>query len=124
MIMFDVVVVGDARQLLFDFLIGQRNRENAKTIHAEQNLKDRLQMGYIQPMLKRHKEAFKKYYTLYLVILYSLIPQYIITVLFHVFMPQFIWYIFGIFISIKILLAIFYRGKLGALKKSIYAQKK
>ena len=124
LVMLDKVVIGDARRLLLDFLIGQRNRKNAKTIHAEQSFADRVKMGYILPMLKKYKETFKKYHTLYLVILYSLIPQYVTVILFHIFAPGFIWYVFGTFLVVKFLLAAFYTLELGPLKMSVYAQKK
>ena len=124
MIMLDKVVISDARRLLLDFLVGQRNRKNAKKIHAEQNFSDRVKMGYILPLLKKYTAAFKKYHTLYLVILYSLIPQYITIILFHIFAINIIWYVFGVFLGLKLLLAIFYTLELGPLKMSVYAQKK
>ena len=124
MIMLDKVVISDARRLLLDFLIGQRNQKNAKKIHAEQSFIDRVKMGYIQPMLKKYTETFRKYHILYLVILYSLIPQYITIVLFHIFVPSVIWYVFGVFLAIKLLITIFYTLELGPQKMSVYAQKK
>ena len=124
MIMLDKVVISDARRLLLDFLIGERNRKNAKKIHAEQSFSDRVKMGYILPMLKKYTGTFRKYHILYLVILYSLIPQYITIVLFHIFVPSIIWYVFGVFLAIKLLLTIFYTLELGPQKMSVYAQKK
>lgn len=123
-IMLDIIVISDARRLLLDFLIGQRNRKNAKRIHAEQSFSDRVKMGYIQPMLKKYTGAFRKYHILYLIILYSLIPQYITIVLCHIFATNIIWYVFGVFLGIKLLLTIFYTLELGPLKMSVYAQKK
>ena len=124
MIMLDKVVISDARRLLLDFLIGERNRKNAKKIHAEQSFSDRVKMGYILPMLKKYTGTFRKYHILYLVILYSLIPQYITIVLFHILVPSVIWYVFGVFLAIKLLLTIFYTLELGPQKMSVYAQKK
>ena len=124
MIMLDKVVISDARRLLLDFLIGERNRKNAKKIHAEQSFSGRVKMGYILPMLKKYTGTFRKYHILYLVILYSLIPQYITIVLFHIFVPSVIWYVFGVFLAIKLLLTIFYTLELGPQKMSVYAQKK
>ena len=124
MIMLDKVVISDARRLLLDFLIGERNRKNAKKIHAEQSFSDRVKMGYILPMLKKYTRTFRKYHILYLVILYSLIPQYITIVLFHILVPSVIWYVFGVFLAIKLLLTIFYTLELGPQKMSVYAQKK
>ena len=124
MIMLDKVVISDARRLLLDFLIGQRNRKNARKIHAEQRFSDRVTMGYIQPMLKKHTGAFRKYHILYMVILCSLIPQYITIALFHILETNVIWYVFGVFLGIKLLLTIFYTLELGPQKMSVYAQKK
>ena len=124
MIMLDKVVISDARRLLLDFLIGERNRKNAKKVHAEQSFSDRVKMGYILPMLKKYTRTFRKYHILYLVILYSLIPQYITIVLFHIFAPSVIWYVFGVFLAIKLLITIFYTLELGPQKMSVYAQKK
>lgn len=123
-ILMDIIVISDARRLLLDFLIGQRNRKNAKKVHAEQSFSDRVKMGYILPMLKKYIGAFRKYHILYLVILYSIIPQYITIVLFHIFVPSIIWYVFGVFLGIKLLLTIFYTLELGPQKMSVYAQKK
>ena len=124
MIMLDIIVISDARRLLLDFLIGERNRKNAKRIHAEQSFSDRMKMGYILPMLKKYTGVFRKYHILYLIILYSLIPQYITIVLFHIFVPSVIWYVFGVFLAIKLLITIFYTLELGPQKMSVYAQKK
>ena len=122
-ILFDAIIVSDARRLLLDFLIGQRNRKNAKKIHSEQSFKNRIHMGYIQPMLKKNKEAFRKYHILYLIIIYSLIPQYIVACLFHFLAPSIIFYVIGTLSLIRILLVIFYRLELGPNRMSVYAKK-
>ena len=85
MAMLDILNLSDARKLLLDFLIGQRNRKNAMKIHSEQRFKDRINMGYIYPMLKKHKPIFRKYHMLYLVMLSSIIPQYVSLILCRVF---------------------------------------
>lgn len=120
----DAIIISDARHILLDFLIGQRNRKNANKIHAEQSFADKVKMGYIQPMLKKNASTFKKYHILYLSILYSLLPQYIVMALFHVFASDIMWYPLGFFGIIKILLGIFYWLELGPNKMSVYAQKK
>ena len=122
-VLLDVLVVSDARRVLLDFLIGLRNRKNARKIHSEQSFKNKIHMGYIQPMLKKNKEAFRKYHILYLAIIYSLIPQYIVVCLFHLFIPSIILYVVGTLLLIRILLAIFYRLELGSNRMSVYAQK-
>ena len=122
-VLFDVITVSDARRLLLDFLIRQRNRKNARKIHSEQSLKNKIHMGYIQPMLKKNKEAFRKYHMLYLANIYSLIPQYVAVCLFHFLLPNIILYVVGTLLLIRIFLAIFYRLELGSNRISVYAQK-
>ena len=38
-VLFDIIIISDARRLLLDFLIGQRNRKNALQIHSKQTFK-------------------------------------------------------------------------------------
>ena len=124
-VLIDVIIISDARHLLLDFLIGQRNRKNAMKIHSEQTFKNRVHMGYIHPMLKKYQKTFKKYHVLYLVVLYSLVPQYVTLVLIHVFTPDFFFkFTAGVCLICRLLLAIFYRLELGPQRISVYAKKK
>ena len=123
MAMLDILNLSDARKLLLDFIIGQRNRKNAMKIHSEQRFKDRINMGYIYPMLKKHKPIFRKYHMLYLVMLSSIIPQYVSLILCHFFVPNVVMYLVGVCILIRIILAVFLRLELGAQRMSVYAQK-
>ena len=58
-VLIDVIIISDARHLLLDFLIGQRNRKNAMQIHSEQTFKNKVHMGYIHSMLKKYQKTFK-----------------------------------------------------------------
>ena len=124
MVLFDAIIISDARRLLLDFLIGQRNRKHALEIHSAQTFKNRINMGYILPMLKKYQKTFKKYHILYLSILYSLIPQYFASILSCFLAPNVVKYIIGVCLGIRLLLAIFYRLELGPQRISVYAQKK
>ncbi|MBQ9148052.1 MAG: hypothetical protein IJX69_00615 [Oscillospiraceae bacterium] len=123
LIALDMIIISDARRLLLDFLVGARNRKNAAKIHAEQSLRNRISMGYILPMLKKNERQFGKYHALYLAVLYSLIPQYTAVVVFHVFWKSVIWYVFGGCLTLRFVLAVFYRLELGPNRISVYAQK-
>ena len=123
MAMLDILNISDARKLLLDFLIGQRNRKNAMKIHSEQRFKDRINMGYIYPMLKKHKPIFRKYNMLYLVMLSSIIPQYVSLILCRVFAPNVVIYLVGVCILIRVILAVFLHLELGPQRMSVYAQK-
>lgn len=122
-ILFDIIIISDARRILLDFLIGRRNRKNAMQIHSEQTLNNRIHMGYIHPMLKKHQNTFKKYHILYLVILYSLVPQYATIVLVHIFVPDIFKYVIGAYLVVRLILAVAYRLELGPQRRSVYAKK-
>lgn len=122
-LLLDLIIVSDARKLLLDFLIGQRNRKSAVLFHSGQPFFSKLNMGYILPLLKKYQATFKKYHALYLVILYSLIPQYITVVLFHVYLPHIASYLMGLYLFARVLLSAFYRLELGPQGVSVYAKK-
>ena len=124
MIQFDIIIISSARRHLLDFLIGRKNKKSARKIHSEQTFKNRINMGYIYPMLKKYQKTFKKFHTLYLSILYSLIPQYIVGVLSCFFVPNIAKYIIGVLLGVRLLLTVFYRLELGPHRQSVYAQKK
>lgn len=124
LVLLDIIIISDARHLLLDFLIGQRNRKYAIQIHSQQTFKNRVHMGYIYPMLTKLRNTFKKYHILYLVILYSLVPQYVAIALVHILMPNIVKYIAGVYLILRLLLAVFYRLELGPQRISVYAKKK
>ena len=124
LVLFDIIIISDARRILLDFLIGQRNRKNAIQIHSEQTFKNRVHMGYIYPMLNNHQKTFKKYHILYLLVLCSLVPQYVTIVLIQTLVPNIIKYIVAFCLIVRLLLAIFYRLELGPQRISVYAKKK
>lgn len=75
-------------------------------------------------MLKKHQNTFKKYHTLYLVILYSLVPQYVAIVLVHIRVPYIFKYFMGAYLIVRLLLTVFYCLELGPQRISVYAKKK
>ena len=119
----DILILFDGRRVLFDFLIGRRNRKSAKKIHGEQTDWDRLTMNYIEPMLKKHKKEFRRFHVLYKVLLYSLVPRFFALGLAHILFTNIVWYIYGSYFAIQIGVSAIYRVVLGANRRSVYAQK-
>lgn len=78
LVLMDCITVFSLRDFLIDFLIGVRNRKNAKKIHAQQTLKRRITLSYIKPLLKRHITAFTVHHLIYMIVITTLIPQYMI----------------------------------------------
>ena len=125
LVLLNVITIIDARILLFDFMIGRRNRKSARKIHKEQSFKDRITMGYIYPMLKKNTVEFKWYHTLYLNVLYTIVPQCAVVVLVGMFFPKIVLYVGGVFFALGIVAAIIYRVALpgGRGGRSQYSKK-
>lgn len=122
-LLLDLMNLWEGRDLLFDFLVGCRNRKSARKIHGEQNRWGRLTMSYIAPMLKKHKKEFRRFHMLYKILLYSLVPRYFVLVLAHILFTNAVWYIYGSYFVIQVGVAVSYRIIRGPNRISVYAQK-
>ena len=123
LILIDWLVIYALRCLLLDFLIGRRNLKSAKRIHAEQPFIQRVSMGYIKGMLKNYIHDFVAYRTLYLIILYTLIPQYIAIIVCNICLGYKSLYVIGVFAAIKLFIDIFLRFQVDGLMMSKYRKK-
>ena len=121
--LIDWMVIGALRNLLFDFLIGRRNLKSAKRIHEEQPFVQRVSMGYIKGLLKEYIRDFVAYRTLYLIILYTLIPQYIVVIVCNICLGYKSFYVLGAFAAIKLIIVIFLRFQVDAQRMSKYRKK-
>ena len=121
--LIDWMVISDLRRLLLDFLIGRRNLKSAKQIHAEQSFIQRVSMGYIKGMLKNYVRDFVAYRILYLIILYTLIPQYVALIVCNICLGYKSFYVLGVFATIKLLIDIFLRFQVDSLRMSKYRKK-
>lgn len=121
--LIDWMVISALRSLLLDFLIGRRNLKSAKRIHEEQPFIQRVSMGYIKGMLKENIRDFVTYRTLYLIILYTLIPQYIAIIVCNICLGYKSFYVIGVFAAIKLSIDIFLRFQVDAQRMSKYRKK-
>ena len=71
--LLDTIAISSLRRFLYDFLIGARNRKNARNIYRQRSLKDRVFLGFIRSFLKSHRSAFDVYHWIYLMELVSLV---------------------------------------------------
>ena len=121
--LIDWTVISALRSLLLDFLIGRRNLKSAKRIHAEQPFIQRVSMGYIKGMLKNYVRDFVAYRTLYLIILYTLIPQYVAVIVCNICLGYKSFYVVVAFAAIKLIIEIFLRFQVDAQRMSKYRKK-
>ena len=121
--LIDGIVIYTLRRLLFDFLIGRRNLKSARRIHNEQPFMQRVTLGYIKGMLKNYVRDFVSYRTLYLIILYTLIPQYIAVIVCNICLGYKSFYVVVAFAAIKLIIEIFLRFQVDAQWMSKYRKK-
>lgn len=123
MVILDYITISSLRSFLIDFLIGRRNRKSAHTIHSQQPLKERITLSYIKPFLKHYIAEFKFHHRIYMVVIYTIIPQY-----FSLLLCGFIWgiksiYLLGCFASLKFIICLVIRLQTDSNRISIYRKK-
>ena len=115
LVLLDCITITSFRRLLVGILIDARNHKSADRINKEQTSLSKITLSYIPDYLKRNIKYFKKFHFLYLVDLYSLVPQYFILGIFTAFWPIQSRYLYCFFIGIKILMNIIIRFQVDSL---------
>ncbi len=78
----DDIAIDLLRGILLDFLIGVRNRKIAKEIYRQQSIRDKILLSFIKQYLKEYISAFEFYHIVYMAELISLVPQYVVIIVF------------------------------------------
>ena len=76
-VMLDVLLCNDLKNLVYSFLLSKRNIKGAKKIHDQQTKKDRFTLKYIEQHAIYPKE-FRFFQSFRMIYLYSLLPVYAI----------------------------------------------
>ena len=76
-VMLDVLLCNDLKNLVYSFLLSKRNIKGAKKIHDQQTKKDRFTLKYIEQYAIYPKE-FRFFQSFRMIYLYSLLPVYAI----------------------------------------------
>lgn len=74
----DFCAIDTLREFLWDFLSIKRNKLAMRRNLAQQTRKDQITMNYIGPLLKKNQKPFRVWHCVYLSVIYSLLPQYVI----------------------------------------------
>lgn len=123
MLVLDFVTIADIRKFLVDFLMVKRNTKHAWEIHRAQPLKERITLSYISFHLKKYAKEFTVYHRLYLAVLYTLIPQYVILITCNCILGIKSMYVLAVFAAIKLMICITIRLHVDSNRISIYRQK-
>ena len=120
LIAIDLIIIRTIRKFLIDFLRTKRNKKSAAKIYAMQSEEDKITLAFIKPLLSVHVTAFTAYQKLYMALLYTLIPQYLIVILCNVFLKQNSIFVIAVFGAIKIGIYFFIKLHTDANGASIY----
>lgn len=78
LLILDCVTVSELRHFILDFLpVKKKKSEKA---YINQSLWDKIKLSYIQVHLRKHVKEFGIWHRIYLMVLYTLLPQYIILI--------------------------------------------
>lgn len=123
MLILDFVAVSGLRKILLDFLRVKRSRHNADQIYATQSLFDKIKLSFIKAHLKKYIKEFSVFHGLYVVVLSTLVPQYIILILCNVLMGMKSLYVLCSFAIVKLVICIWVRMNVDSNRVSIYRKK-
>ena len=84
LLLLDILSLLDLRKLLYSFLLSKRNLKGARKIYKEQTVKNKILLSYIKQYAIYTKE-FIFFKRLYIVWLFSLVPQYVILLIVNMF---------------------------------------
>ena len=124
LILLDCIAIFDMRHLVFEFLIVGKNIKGAYKIHKQQRLSDRITLSYIERRVRDYKSQFKFNHLVYLLTLYSLIPQYVILILCNMLLKEKSLYVIGCFAVLKFFICLIARLQVDSSRVSIYRQRK
>ena len=106
LILIDLAVIPALRSFLWDFLMIRRNKQGMKRNLSLQTKWDRITLNYIGVQLTQHQCAFQFWHGIYLAVIYSILPQYLLVGIALLFFDTIAAYIIGFFVIIKTLLGL------------------
>ena len=106
LVLLDCIDISDLRRLLIGILIHERNRKSANRIYKEQEPLARITLSYLPLHLKKNRQYFSRFYRLYHAELISLLPQYLLLILFTALWGVQSRFAFYGFAGIKLLLGV------------------
>ncbi len=123
LLLSDLIVLSSWRKFLQDFLTGNKNRKSARKIYAQQTIKGKILLDYIDSLLEFNQDIFKAYYRIYVCMVVTVIPQYVISIVLLIFFKEFSGYFLGLVSFFKIVLFLVVRFQRDASRNSKYAFK-
>ena len=123
MLILDIVTISDLRKFLLDFLRVKKSRSNANAVYAMQSLQDKITLSFIKAHLKKYIKEFTIFHRMYMVVMYTLIPQYFILIMSNVLLGMKSMYVLCFFAVVKIIICFLVRINVDSNRVSIYRRK-
>lgn len=123
LISLDFLTVFELRSFLLQFTGKSKNRKKYRQIYETKTPIEKITLSFIEQMLKRDKGSFLFFQKMYVVVLVTLVPQYILFSLCTVFMPQYSIHALIFFGTIKIIICLIMRFHVDSNGVSVYRKK-
>ena len=123
MVILDFIAISDLRKFLLDFLRVKRSKNNANRVYKSQSLCDKIMLSFIKEHLKKYIKEFTAFHRLYVVVIFTLFPQYVILIVCNVLMGMKSMYVLCIFAIIKLIVCFIVRINVDSNRVSIYRNK-
>ena len=123
MLILDIVTISDLRKFLLDFLRVKKSRSNANGVYAMQSLQDKITLSFIKAHLKKYIKEFTIFHRMYMVVMYTLIPQYFILIMSNVLLGMKSMYVLCFFAAVKLIICFLVRINVDSNRVSIYRRK-
>lgn len=123
MLILDLITISSLRKFLLDFLRVSKSKKNAKLIYTMQPLKNKIMLSFIGEHLKKYTKEFFRFHKLYRVVLYTLLPQYVIVIACNILLKMKSVYVLCLFAAIKLFICFFIRINVDSNRVSVYRKK-
>ena len=123
MLILDLVTIGDLRKFLLDFLRVKRSRKSADSIYAVQSMRDKITLSFIKENLKKYVKEFTAFHRMYLMVLFTLVPQYAVLIVCNILMGMKSMYVLCFFAVVKLFTCFLVRINVDSNRVSIYREK-
>lgn len=123
MLILDFVAIYDLRRLLLDFLRVNKSKNNAIQVYAAQTLVDKIMLSFIKKHLKKYVKEFSCFHRVYMVVIYTLIPQYATIIVCNILLGVKSMYFLCFFAFVKLFICFIVRINVDSNRVSIYRKK-
>jgi len=123
MLILDFVAINSLRKFLLDFLRVKKSRNYANQLYATQSLRDKIMLSFIKAHLKKYIKEFATFHRMYMVVIYTLIPQYLVLIASNFLLGMKSMYVLYFFAVVKLVICFLVRINVDSNRVSIYRKK-